>query len=351
MKQGNDRIRLAIIGCGAITQISYLPAAAQIPNIAVTHLVDLDIQRALDVAEQFGIPNATGDYREAFGMVDAVIVATPPASHAPISIECMKNRLPVLCEKPLAMSLEEANKMVAASEETGNHLAVGMIRRLSWSSQLLKKLVASGMLGNIQKFETEEGWEFGWPLRTGHMFDGEDSKGVILDTGTHLFDLFLWILESEHARVMRCNDDNWGGREANALVELEIQKSFGKIMGTVELSFTRRLRNTMKIYGERGYLEASNVGSDEVLFYPAGKEEDPVVMKRKKTLQSKNVEGFALQLSIFANSVMNNIKEYVSANEVLPTVSLVEECYRLRKPAVHPWEAKHLEKFLEGGQS
>lgn len=351
MKLDNDRIKLAIIGCGAITQISYLPAAAQIPNVIVTHVTDLDIQRARDVAEQFSIPNAGRDYREVFGVVDAVVVATPPASHASISNECMKNGLHVLCEKPLAMSLEEAKNMVSISEKTGTHLAVGMIRRLSWSSRFLKKLVASGMLGDIQRFETEEGWEFGWPLRTGHMFDGRDSKGVILDTGTHLFDLFLWLLESDYSRIISCRDDNWGGREANALIEMEIQRSSGKATGVIELSFTRNLRNTLRIFGERGYLEASNVGANEVIFYPIGKEEEPVIMKRKKLSHNNKMEGFALQLSIFVNSVMNNIREYVSANEVLSTVSLVEECYRLRKAVAHPWEAKHLEKFLEGGQS
>ena len=78
---------------------------------------------------------------EVFEEVDAVVVATPPSSHASISIDCLNHGLHVLCEKPLATSVEEAKEVVAASKRTQAHLAGGMGRRVHWSSQLLKKLI------------------------------------------------------------------------------------------------------------------------------------------------------------------------------------------------------------------
>jgi predicted dehydrogenase len=135
MKHSKERVRLGIIGSGAIAEEGYLPAADLVSNIIVTHVVDLDGNRAREVANRFQIPNFVTGYREIFGKVDAVVVATPPRLHAKISIDCLNHGLHVLCEKPLATSLEEAKEMLAASERTHNHLAVGMVRRMNWTGR------------------------------------------------------------------------------------------------------------------------------------------------------------------------------------------------------------------------
>ena len=105
-------IKLGIIGCGAITERGYLPAVRLLSNTVLTHLVDLDLERAASLAKHFGIPSFVDDYRQLYGKVDAVVVATPPNSHAPISIDCLNHGLHVLCEKPLAPSIDEAEQMI-----------------------------------------------------------------------------------------------------------------------------------------------------------------------------------------------------------------------------------------------
>lgn len=341
-----DKVKFAIIGSGAITEESYLPAAEMFPGVVVSHLVDLDIERAKEVARCFRVPNFVNDYREIYGKVDAVVVATPPNSHAKISIDCMNNGLHVLCEKPLASSVEEAKDMVEVSKRTHTHLGIGMVRRLSWSAQILKKLITSDLLGEISRFDIEEGWEFSWPLRTGHLFQNENSRGVLEDTGPHLFDLLFWILGTQHAEVMSCKDDNRGGIEANILINLTFGGSSQRSTGRVELSFTRRLRNTMKFYGERGCLEAGTVGANEVFFYPAGQNNEPLTLRQKEPRPKKKNEDFSIQLSNFADSIINGSKKYTPADEAIATMSLVEKCYLSRTPIVQPWEMKHLEAFF-----
>lgn len=348
MKSYKGKVRLAIIGSGAIAEEGYLPAAGMVSNTDVTYVIDLDSERAREVANRFQVPRFEMDYHKIFGKVDAVVVATPPGSHAKITIDCLNHGLHVLCEKPLATSVQEAKEMVATSERTSTHLAVGMIRRLSWSSQLLKKLVQTGVLGKIDHFDLEEGWEFNWPLRTGHIFQGSNSRGVIADTGPHLFDLLMWILGSQCARVVNCKDDNWGGIEANALIELAVDTPSQKVMGKIELSFTRVLRNTIKIYGETGCLEASTVGANEVYFYPFGENEEPIILTSQNARPKKKNEDFTIQLQNFADSIINGSKKYVPAEESVKTMILIEECYHSRKPIAQPWEKKHLESFFGG---
>jgi len=345
--RSKEKIKLAIIGCGAVAQERYLPATELVPNIAVTHVVDLDVGRAKNAAAHFQIPSYVRDYRKVFGQVDAIVIATPPSSHARISIDCLNHGLPVLCEKPLATSVEEAKAMIAASQQTHTLLAVGMVRRLSESSQLLHKLIQIGILGDIHRFDAEEGHEFNWPLRTGHIFKSSETGGVLADTGTHLFDLLLWAFESRRMQLLIYRDDNWGGVEMNALVELAIEWQGKQIPGKIELSFTRRLRNTLIIYGQRGYLEAPALGGCEVLFYPHGKNSDPVILKSHNAKPRKSVEEFALQLSNFANAIMHKSEDYVTADEALPTISIIEQCRRSRRPMAQPWEMKHLESFFK----
>lgn len=346
MNQSKEKVKFAIVGSGAITEQSYLPVAEMIPNVVVTHLIDLDVERAIDVARNYQISDVISDYREIYGKVDAVIVATPPNSHAKISIDCMNHGLHVLCEKPLASSVVQAREMVETGKRTSMHLAVGMVRRLNWSAQILKKLIGSDLLGNIHGFDIEEGWEFNWPLRTAHTFQAGKSGGVVPDAGSHIFDLLLWIFGSQNARVLSCRDDNWGGVAMNAEVELEIERNSLRTTGKVELSYTRKLRNTMKIYGEQGCLEAETVGANEIYFYPVGENEKPIILKPQNAEPKIRNGDFTLQLQNFACSIINSSKKYVPAEDALTTMALIEECYRLRDPIAQSWDIKHLESFF-----
>lgn len=341
-------IKLGIIGCGAIAEKGYLPASNLVSNIVLTHVVDLDLDRAERVAKHFHIPDFVDDYRFLYGKVDAVVVATPPNSHAPISIDCLNHGLHVLCEKPLAPSVREGEEMIAVSRKTGRHLAVGMIRRLSPSFQLLKRALETDMLGEIRGFDLEEGSQFNWPLRTGHLFQDKISGGVLADTGPHVLDLLLWLFGSESVNLVNYSDDRWGGVEANALIELEIELGSRKIIGTVDLSFNRRLRNTVRIYGEKGWLEAPAMGGSEIRFHLGKHERDVMILKHEGSDSRKLLDNFATQLSSFADSLINNSRNYVEAHEALPALSLIEECRNSRKMIAHPWEIKHLESFFSG---
>lgn len=347
MRSIEKKTKMAIIGSGAITEEGYLPVSKMVPNLQITHLVDLDRDRVQSVANRFEIEHHLTDYHDLYDAVDAVIVATPPQSHAVITKNFLEHGVHVLCEKPLAMTVEDARDMVATGEKFQTHLAVGMVRRLAWSAQALKRMVGVGMLGKIKRFDVVEGWEFNWPLRTGHIFRNENSRGVIEDTGPHLFDLLLWILEGESPEIEFCRDDNWGGIEANAEIGISLQKDGYPVSGSVELSFTRRLRNSIRIAGESGCLEAQTVGAQQILFYPSGEEEMPMVIQSQNEKSPMSKYPLGTQLMNFVNSIIENRVDYVPGREALVTMKLIESCYRLRKPGGHSWEKLYLERFFK----
>lgn len=346
-----EKVTLAIIGAGAVTEELYCPALRLADNLAVTHMVDLDQARAKAVAERFQIPHAVQDYRAVFGKVDAVLVATPPGSHAPIAIACMHEGLHVLCEKPLTTTVEAAQSMIAAAKETQTHLAVGMVRRLSRTSELLSTLMQTGMLGTLERFEAEEGYEFRWPLRTGHIFQDNRAGGVLVDTGTHVIDLALWSLAGQAARLVSYRDDSWGGVAANAEVACEVETATGWTPGVITLSFTRPLGNRLRIYGNNGWIEAPTLaGGGEIVFHPAQAETGPLVIKPQQAPRPRKlIEQFGMQLARFAAAIQGAPAAYVRAEEALATIALIEACQQSRTMMVQPWEARGLEAFF-GGQ-
>jgi predicted dehydrogenase len=217
-------------------------------------------------------------------------------------------------------------------------LSVGMVRRLSRSARLLRSTVERGILGELVGATVEEGGEFNWPLRTAHVFEGTKEGGALRDTGTHLIDLLLWVLGARGARLVEYRDDSWGGPEANALVELEVDVASGRIPARVEVSFTRKLENSLRIEGEHGTLEGRSVGGAEALFRPATGPEREVLLRAGDGKARTRVEDFALQLEAFARAVRTGGPPPVSPAEALPTASLIEECYLGRRPRVQPWE-------------
>jgi predicted dehydrogenase len=347
MKNHDRKFRLAIIGAGAITEENYLPAAKEIPHVEIAYLVDKNKDRAIKLAKQFQVPIALRNYHELFGKVDAVVVATPPNSHAKISIDCMNADIPVLCEKPLAPTLTEAREMVEVSKKTGIYLAVTINRRLSRSAQLLKQLISNGLLGEPTHFNIAEGYEFRWPLRTGHIFLNTNHRGIISDIGPHSFDLLLWLFNQPQAKIKKCEDDNWGGIETNANVGLEMVCGDRVISGQIEFSWTRMLHNCIRIYGEKGMLEASVFGSTGVYYYPNNDLTGKITIKETDDgLMTANY-GFIKQLVSFADAIKNSEEKYMSADEALATTALIEDCYRLRKLKPSVWEIKWLESLFK----
>jgi predicted dehydrogenase/nucleoside-diphosphate-sugar epimerase len=310
-----------------------------VPGLSVTDVIDADLDRAAATAKQFHIPNFSDDYRQLFGKVDAAIVATPPKFHAEQAIACLHQGIDVLCEKPMAISLPEAMEMARIVDETGRHLAVGMVRRFQPSSILAKQLTQAQFLGKLNRLHVEEGFEFGWPIRSLHMFRKDEAGGgVLINNGPHLFDLILWLLGGS-LDVSRYWDDSRGGVEANAHVEFTLTTGQVEIPGTATLSVTRKLNNTLNVYGERGSLEIPTVGSGNELYF-----NQEAAAPHSKVLMSiaagprLQIQDFVDQLSSFVLAIRTGERSYASALDAVVVTSILERSYNIRQPILATFE-------------
>ncbi len=328
-------IRVAILGCGAVTELAHLPVFKHIPNAHVTLLIDTNAKRREQLASTFGVEHTHDSIDECYGLFDAAIVALPHALHAPASIKLLAQRKAVLVEKPMALSVAECDAMIYAAEQTGALLAVGLMRRFIWAHRLAHFLIRSETLGRIESFDFREGNILSWPMASDFCFRKEAAGGgVLINEGAHTLDCLLhWLGDFSEVEYF---DDAEGGVDANCLLNLRLKNG---ICGVVELSRTRRLRCTAVIRCERGVVEIGLDANNGKLIFPdqpyvlGG----PVANLQESGKSQDYLDLMRAQVEDFIDAVRNNRKPEVDGESAKASIRLIETCYRNRKPLQLPW--------------
>jgi predicted dehydrogenase len=332
-----SRLRLAVVGCGAITTLHHLPAIALSDRVAATVLVDVDARRAEALAKRFGVPEVAADTSRLPGRVDAAIVALPNHLHAPVTIDLLRRGLHVLVEKPMAMTVRECDEMIAAAAAAQAVLAVGHEFRFFDSSLLVRNLLRDGLLGELRRFEMRQGVIPRWPFATDFLLKKETAGGgVLADFGAHVLDLLLWWL-GEWAEV-EYRDDAMGGIESDCELRLRMRSG---LSGYVEISRTRNLRNTCVFEGARATLEAGVWDPDpEIRLLIADREVCLAGRARRPEPGSAGLDftqAFVRQLDDFAAAIRERREPFVPGREGRRSQELIAACYARRQPLVLPW--------------
>ncbi len=245
-------LRLAVVGCGAVVERFHLPAVRQVPGVKLSALVEKDSTRLRQLGLRYPGARLCRDLDELPAETDAALVAVPNALHAPIATNLLRRGIHVLCEKPMAITLEACDAMVQASRETGSVLVVGHHKRFVPSVRQAKKLLDEGRLGAIRSITGSMGMPRTWRSRTAfHLDHSLAGGGVLIENGVHLVDLVLWIVGD--VEVLRCHLIPEG-----AVLEEEAKLEFRAgpdACGVLRLSDRRVLPNMLRVEGEEGFLE------------------------------------------------------------------------------------------------
>lgn len=331
-------IRLAVIGCGAVTEICHLPAAQLVPEIEIAALVDANLARAQALGERFRVGSWAADYRQLPEPVDGVILALPNHLHAPVTLEFLERGIPVLVEKPMALTVTEAEAMVTAAAAKGVALQVGLMYRFCNGARLLKRAVEEGWLGRLRSFSLESGLVYDWPVTSRFIFSKDQAGGgELVDIGSHTLDLLLWwlgeVVEVEY------RDDCLGGVEAECWLSLVLQGPTGPVPGTVTLSRLRKLNDTVCLVGEHFTIEYDLASTATLRIWPTAWNQQGLsfaLTPRSLPRQSWN-DVYANQLRAFAQTIATGKSAVVTGEEVARSVALIERCYRERQPLEFPW--------------
>ncbi|MEO5705961.1 MAG: Gfo/Idh/MocA family oxidoreductase [Alteraurantiacibacter sp.] len=324
-------LRLAVVGCGAIAELGHLPGAARCPDVKVTVLVDRDEARARALADMFGVPRVETDYNALAGLADAACVALPPHLHRHSAEVLLGAGLHVLMEKPLATSAADADAMLAAAAAANRVLAVAMMRRYARSTRYLKDLVASGMLGRIERYVARSGAADAWPSRSPFTFNAEQAGGgALISNGCHDIDLLEWVLGS--IADLTFYSDSPARMDGNCLLECRMASG---ATATIEISRTRTLANSIRIEGTLGTVDAPLMG-ETVSILPRGAAPDVLGPANSPPFDYAGV--MAAQLADFAAACRGERAPLANARAGRDMLALVERCYAQAKPLVLPWD-------------
>jgi predicted dehydrogenase len=250
-------LRCGLIGCGGIGELR-AQAVARLPSHRLVAVSDAIGSRAAAMAATYRC-QAEAEWRALVRRrdVDAVIVSTPPSLHAEMTIEALENGKHVLCEKPLARTLEECSLMNRAAERSGRLLATGFNYRFYPSMLKARELLDAGTIGELNHVRSYAGYtakdhNHEW-LHDVEVMGG----GALRDNGIHLLDLTRYFM-GEVAEVKGyasnavwkfrgCEDNGFG-----------LLRSPTGVIGTVQASWTewRGYQFLVELYGTRGCIRA-----------------------------------------------------------------------------------------------
>lgn len=250
---GDSKVRMAIVGCGGIGRGHHMNNLTKDPRVEFVVACDLVERRASRVCEEFGVPHFETDYRVAIDKyeLDAVTVCTSNDAHAPVSIYAAEKGLHVLCEKPLATTLEEAEAMLAAVQKAGVVHMVDFSKRFPGHSRWVKAKLASGDMGRI--FAVVVDYYQGYRARadcpmTWRVKKDRAGSGVLGDLGSHALDLVrFWVGEpatvqgytktffdsrpaedGDGIETVDCDDLAWVSGETEAHIPYSVRTTWNK---------------------------------------------------------------------------------------------------------------------------
>lgn len=267
----NKIIRLGIIGSGSFVQSDYLPNFSKIPGVKISAICGNTPEKVRSLASKYGISGAYTDWRDMLNVVplDAVAIATPNYLHDIQAIEVLKHGYHIFVEKPMAITLGRAKKMVALAKAAKKILMVNQSKRFSPVFLTAKDFIVKGGVGKIYSMNLRiaHSGPDSDKLRGDWFFDKKRAGGgAILDLGIHMVDIarFLTnddIIESYNVLTQLVKR---GDVEDNGIL---IAKTKEDIVFSVEASWTSfRSECTATIYGENGILFVSEMPEQKVEF-------------------------------------------------------------------------------------
>jgi len=182
------QLGLGMIGVGGFGLFA-LEQYRRLPEIKVTAIAGIHPEKYAALAKQYAIPFHTTDWRALVTHpdVDVVYLATPPDTRAEMALAALGAGKHIFCEKPLALSLADADRMLATAERAGLRVGINFVMRYSRIYHLVTELVAERVFGEPQRFLFENN---AGDLPAGHWFwDPRRSGGILVEHGVHFFDI------------------------------------------------------------------------------------------------------------------------------------------------------------------
>lgn len=193
-------IGICLIGAGRAGMIHAKNFKSKVSNAKMVAVVDTVEETAKKAAKELEVSAFYLDYKKALNdkSVDAVIVASPTKYHRDIVVDAAKAGKHILCEKPMAMNVEECKEMIKAADENEVKLQIGFMRRFDESFMQAKEIIESGEIGDVVLVKS---LTRGPSIPKPWQYDISKSNGPLAEVNSHDIDTLRWFADSDMETV------------------------------------------------------------------------------------------------------------------------------------------------------
>lgn len=313
-----EMMRIALIGAGAISR-THATALQQTDSATLVAVCDLNESAAAAIASEFSAScHETVENLLTESSFDAAIVCTPPASHPEICVELLERGIHVMCEKPVAVSLDLAEKMFHAASVSGTVLTMASKFRHVDDVRKAKTIIDAGEIGEVVLFENmftanvdmRDRWNSNPDISGG---------GVLIDNGTHSVDIMRFFL-GPLAELQVIEGKRLQCPAVEDTVKIFVRSQDG-ILGDIDLSWSinKEQANYINLYGSKGTVQ---VGWKESRYRKTGGKDWNVFGNGYDKVQA-----FVDQLENFVSSIHGEAELVVRPADALASVAVIETAY------------------------
>lgn len=335
-------LRLLILGGGAIVTECHLPALRALGWMEGCEVIEPYARNAQAIQSRYpGVRVSSLPYEQVvtdnarLSTFDAALVALPNTLHLDATERCLAAGLPVLCEKPLALTSAGCLQAAAAARLHGKLAAVAMVRRFTPGLLALRESLHRGMIGDLVSITLEHGCSYSvWPSDTETVLR-KDQGGCLVNMGIHFLDYLEWIFGA--LTPVQYSDDLAGGIEVNCDLQLQTASA---VPVALRISWTHELSNVLHVAGTCGSL-TMDLGKSEFCTWKSADGQIESVIHASKPFASGDWQPtfeacFVEQFYQFALAVrgVESAAPPVTPEHAAHSHELVEWAYQNRQPAV-----------------
>ncbi|HAU65923.1 TPA: oxidoreductase [Candidatus Uhrbacteria bacterium] len=338
-------MKFALIGCGRISP-NHISAALS-NNLDIVALCDIIPENIEDKILKFSLPTSIGKYTDYHIMLETekpelVAICTESGKHAQIALDCIEFGCNLIIEKPIALSLSDADKIIAHAKEKGVKVSACHQNRFNKAIQKIKDAVEKKRFGRMFYGTAHIRWNRGYEYYSRAKWRGtwEQDGGALMNQCIHNIDLLRWLLGNEIDEVVgmtaKLNHDYIEAEDFGIALLKFKNGSYGIIEGTTDI-YPQNLEETLYLFGEKGTVKA---GGNSVNIIEEWRFSDQLdisdEVKAKYHELPPNIYGFGHQ-PLYADvidAIKNDRPPYVTAEDGRRALELVLAIYKSAQQGV-----------------
>ncbi len=332
-------MRYALIGCG---RISYNHIAAAMANdLDIVGICDIVKENMTDKVLKFDLKDTVGQYTDYIEMIEKekpelVAIATESGKHAKIALDCLDRGCNLIIEKPIALSLADADAIISKADELGLKVCVNHQNRFNKSIQKIREAVEKKRFGKMFYGTAHIRWcrDHEYYDRASWRGTWKQDGGALMNQCIHNIDLLRWMMGDDIVEVVGMTDrlhHNYIEAEDMGIALVKFANgSYGIIEGTTDV-YPKNLEETLYLFGEKGTVKAGGASVNKIeewIF--SDMLDDPNDIKSRFNENPPNVYGYG-HTPLYKNvieSIENDCQPYVDARAGRRALELVLGIYQ-----------------------